>query len=131
MASGEVLFEVETDKSVSEVEAQADGFLTNVTAAAGDDVPVGQRIAIISETAEDSAPQPAPEAAPEPAPETEPKPPAPVAAPAPTRTPPQTSEGRVLASPKARRLAAEAGLDLSSWPSQVTRNPITSRIWKS
>ena len=52
VAEGEVLFEVETDKAVQEVEAQGSGFLTDVTAAEGDDVPVGQVIARISETAE-------------------------------------------------------------------------------
>ncbi len=48
--TGDVLFEVETDKSTMEVEAQADGFLTNITAQAGDDVPVGQVIALVSVT---------------------------------------------------------------------------------
>lgn len=107
--AGEILFEVETDKSVAEVEAQADGFLTDVTASPGQDVPVGQRIAMISQTAEDSAPTPV-AADPEPVvPEPEqakPSAAAPVAA-APLIT------DRVLASPKARRLAAEESLDLS------------------
>ena len=38
VAAGEVLFEVETDKSVSEVEAPRDGFLSHVQAAEGTDV---------------------------------------------------------------------------------------------
>jgi len=110
VATGDVLFEVETDKSVMEVEAQADGFLTQVSAADGDDVPVGQVIAMISATADNAlaapqAPEPAPEAVP--APDTALKPAAPVDA-APVAAP----GGRVLASPKARRLAAEEGLDL-------------------
>lgn len=49
---GEAIMEVETDKATMEVEAQADGFLSGVTADAGDDVPVGQVVATISETAE-------------------------------------------------------------------------------
>ena len=68
--TGDVLFEVETDKSVSEVEAQADGFLADVTANPGDNVPVGQRVAMISDTAEDSVPA---RTAPEPKPECEPE----------------------------------------------------------
>ena len=40
VTAGDVIMEVETDKSVMEVEAQASGFLTRVTAKAGDDVPV-------------------------------------------------------------------------------------------
>ncbi|MCD9149303.1 biotin/lipoyl-containing protein [Pseudophaeobacter flagellatus] len=52
---GDVLFEVETDKATMEVEAQAKGFLSNVGFAAGSDVPVGDVIALISETAEAAA----------------------------------------------------------------------------
>lgn len=51
VAEGDVLFEVETDKATMEVEAPAAGFLTDVTAQAGTDVPVGNVIALISQTA--------------------------------------------------------------------------------
>ena len=44
---GDVLMDVETDKSTMEVEAQADGFLCDVRAFAGEDVPVGNVIAVI------------------------------------------------------------------------------------
>lgn len=50
--AGDALMEVETDKAVVEVEAQADGFLTHVSAHAGDHVPVGHVVAVIAETAE-------------------------------------------------------------------------------
>ena len=60
--AGDVLMEVETDKAVMEVEAFADGYLVSVSAAAGEDVPVGQIVALISDTA-DTAPVPAPVAA--------------------------------------------------------------------
>ncbi len=66
VAKGDALFEVETDKATMEVEAQASGFLTDVRAQAGEDVPVGQAIARISESAEEDA-APAPLAAAEPA----------------------------------------------------------------
>ena len=45
VVKGEMLLEVETDKAVVEVEAQADGVLGGVTAKTGDVVPVGQTIA--------------------------------------------------------------------------------------
>ena len=71
--AGDALFEVETDKATMEVEAPADGFLTDVQAEAGADVPVGDVIALISATAEDSrrraaAPAPAPAPTGDPAP---------------------------------------------------------------
>lgn len=54
VAEGDPLFEVETDKAVMEVEAQVKGFLGNVTASAGDDVPVGNVVAIIAETPDEA-----------------------------------------------------------------------------
>lgn len=47
VAKGEPLAEIETDKATVEIEALADGVLAHVAAAAGDDVPVGQVIAVI------------------------------------------------------------------------------------
>ena len=44
---GEPLMEVETDKAVVEVEAPASGVLGGIRVAVGDDVPVGQVIAVI------------------------------------------------------------------------------------
>jgi pyruvate/2-oxoglutarate dehydrogenase complex dihydrolipoamide acyltransferase (E2) component len=60
VAKGDALFEVETDKATMEVEAQASGFLTGITAQEGEDVPVGAVIARISDSAEDDSPAPAP-----------------------------------------------------------------------
>ena len=57
IAVGEALFEVETDKATMEVEAQHSGFLINVVANAGDEVPVGQVIAVIGEAPNAVAPQ--------------------------------------------------------------------------
>ncbi|PXW63906.1 biotin-dependent enzyme, partial [Loktanella sp. PT4BL] len=51
VAKGDILFEVETDKATMEVEAAADGFLTDVAAGEGTDVPVGNVIAKISDSA--------------------------------------------------------------------------------
>ncbi|SFQ21150.1 biotin/lipoyl-containing protein [Tranquillimonas alkanivorans] len=61
--TGEALMEVETDKATMEVEAAFDGFLTGIRAAAGQSVPVGDVVALISETAD--APPPAPKDTPE------------------------------------------------------------------
>src|ERR1051325_3795910 len=44
---GEPLMEIETDKATLEIEAPASGILASVTAAAGDEIPVGNRIAVI------------------------------------------------------------------------------------
>src|SRR5262245_14605034 len=47
VAKGEPLMEVETDKATVEIEAPASGILSNVTASAGDEIPVGNKIAVI------------------------------------------------------------------------------------
>ncbi|HEX7974617.1 MAG TPA: dihydrolipoamide acetyltransferase family protein [Anaerolineales bacterium] len=47
VVKGEILLEIETDKAVAEIEAPASGVLTQVTAHEGEDVPVGQAIAVI------------------------------------------------------------------------------------
>ncbi|HEX7736325.1 MAG TPA: dihydrolipoamide acetyltransferase family protein [Ktedonobacteraceae bacterium] len=49
---GEALFEVETDKVTAEIEAPASGILARVSAAVGEDVPVGQTIAVLLSAAE-------------------------------------------------------------------------------
>jgi pyruvate dehydrogenase E2 component (dihydrolipoamide acetyltransferase)/2-oxoglutarate dehydrogenase E2 component (dihydrolipoamide succinyltransferase) len=115
VGADDVLFEVETDKSVNEVNAGFDGFLGATLAEAGEDVPTGQTIAIITAekpanpVARKSAGAAAPQAA---VAETKP---APVAKPAPAKhapAPAPATHGRILASPKLRRLALEQGLDL-------------------
>ena len=47
VTKGEPLMEVETDKATVEIEAPASGILKNVTASAGDEIPVGNKIAVI------------------------------------------------------------------------------------
>ena len=120
VATGDLLMEVETDKAVMEVEAQADGFLTERRAEQGVDVPVGEVIAIIGASADDVVARSAPRAAPAPTREAVGVPPASglsatsSVSPAPTiPTAPPNSGGRILASPKAKRLARERGLDLN------------------
>ena len=122
VATGDLLFEVETDKSVMEVEAQADGFLTHVSASDGDDVPVGKTIAMISATADNAVATPVTKVEPEQAPTPETMP-AVVATSSTPSTASAPEGGRILASPKARRLAAEDGLDLGQLVATGTAMP--------
>lgn len=114
---GEPLFEVETDKTTMEVEAQETGFLAEVAVGEGQDVPVGQVIARIVAQAGGAVPTVAPSRvspAPSPVAPVGAAPAASPVAPVPAPRPmPLPGGGRILASPKARRMAAEEGLDLA------------------
>jgi len=125
--SGDLLAEIETDKATMEYEAIDDGVIASILVAEGtDNVKVGTVIATITGEGEDAggakaapaAATPAPEAKaePAPAPAATPAPaPAPAAAPAPTAAAaPVASGDRIKASPLAKRLAAERGIDLST-----------------
>ncbi len=127
VADDDVLLEVETDKATMEVPAGASGFIAALYAEAGQDVPVGQVIAVISDTkpenpvltrAAPGAAKPEAKAASKPEAEKPADGKAAVAKAAPAKSPAAkpaaaATGGRIFASPKARRLAAEAGLDLS------------------
>ena len=122
VTAGEPLLVIETDKSAVDLEAPASGILADVTAAAGDEVPVAQIIAVILST-EEAAARGTSRAS------------GPVnvavlatageaAAPQPQSTtswiaggaavPAMSANGRRLASPKARRIAVERGVDLTA-----------------
>ena len=139
VAAGDVLAEVETDKAVMELVARVSGVLLRQTVKAGQTVPVSTPVALIGEPGEpvpaaagngaeagrrpgeaagrraggqagsdgstSAAPPARAQAAPSP-----PAPPAAAAAPEPAPAPPPS--GRVKASPLARRIAEERGLDL-------------------
>jgi pyruvate dehydrogenase E2 component (dihydrolipoamide acetyltransferase) len=109
---GEPLLEVETDKAVVEVESPASGTLAQVTAPEGASVPVGGRIALILLPGE---PEPTPSSGPAAAIGAAPAGPDPGVTQELAR--PAAGSGGTAAllpaSPKARRLAAEAGLDLA------------------
>ena len=132
VAVGDVLAEVETDKAVMELVARAGGTLLKQLVQAGATVPVSELVAVIGEPGEKvEAPagsQGDGQAAPanQPAPKVEPASPAPSrgpvagangqaeAAPRPAAAPAAArSAGRVKASPLARRMAAERGIDIS------------------
>lgn len=124
---GDALMEIETDKAVVEIEAEHDGILSEIRAPEGAEVPVGQVVAVIA--AAGAAPQPAPAPKPEPEPEPKPQPKAPEPAPAPPPPAPQPESrpDRILASPLARRRAAEAGIDLHTLVAQGIAQPIHLR----
>jgi pyruvate dehydrogenase E2 component (dihydrolipoamide acetyltransferase) len=111
VAKGEPLMEVETDKVTVEIESPADGVLGGMLAAEGDDVPVGQAVAYVLAAGE-SAPEPVAAAAVAAVATTNGTE---VAAPEPVSNNLLQGTGasrRVLASPKARRLAREHGVPI-------------------
>lgn len=133
----EVLAEVETDKTTMEIDVGHDGFLACIMADAGAEVPVGDTIAIVAATQEEAGEiaqaKPAPKAsgrapaasAAEPAGAMTPSA---AVTPAPAPTPSVTVAspapgGRILASPKTRRLARERGIDLRDLVAQGLPQP--------
>ena len=121
VASGDVLAEIETDKATMEVEAVDEGVLGKILVPGGTaNVKVNEPIAILLADGESAgaaaSPKPAPAAASAPA-----AAPAPVAASAPAPTAPAasapapaSSAGRIIASPLAKRIAQNEGIDLST-----------------
>jgi pyruvate dehydrogenase E2 component (dihydrolipoyllysine-residue acetyltransferase) len=123
VSMGEPLAEIDTDKATMEMQALSNGVLRKILVNEGESAPLGQLIAVIGEADEDISSvineAPAKQAAPTPAP-------APAPAPAPSSTQPaaadengharqapaQSESGRMIVSPLAARMAAEAGLDL-------------------
>lgn len=106
---GEFIVELETDKVNAEIISEEAGVLTQILAEEGDTVLVGQVIAVV-EAGEGAAPAPAAkEEAPAAPAQEAPK----AAAPAPVAVQ-ETSNERVVASPAARKLAREKGIDLAA-----------------
>ena len=139
VARGESVLVVESDKADMDVESFQDGYLAAVLMPAGSTAPVGETIGLIVETeaeiaaaqakspsapaAAAAAPEPAPAAAPPvstpaPAPAAVVAPPAPAAtAPvvaAPVIAAPVVNDGRIVASPRAKKLASQLGVDLAT-----------------
>ncbi len=124
--SGDIIAEIETDKATMEVEAVDEGTVAKIVVPAGTEgVKVNALIAVLAADGEDVAAAasgagsaaPAPKAAEAPKTEAAPAAPAPAAAaPAPAAAPAVVSAGgnRTFSSPLARRLAKEAGIDLSA-----------------
>jgi pyruvate dehydrogenase E2 component (dihydrolipoamide acetyltransferase) len=107
VTKGEPLMEVETDKAMVEIEAPATGILSNVSAAVDDEVPVGQTVAMILAPGEAPPEHPSPVSTPFPKREISPQK-------SPSATTLPRSESRItLASPAAKRMAKEKGIDLA------------------
>jgi pyruvate dehydrogenase E2 component (dihydrolipoamide acetyltransferase) len=121
VASGDALAEIETDKAVLELEATTSGVLHKILAQEDSKVPVGQLLAVIGAEGEDvssllgrsSSPSPMTRAA------------STIAAPLPSAVGPGSGESarlepitreRIDASPLARRMAEEAGIDIAQVP---------------
>ena len=122
VSMGEPLAEIDTDKATMEMQALANGVLRKIIINEGESAPLGNLIAVIGEPDEDISAllneAPAKPSTPPPAAATPPAEPEPVAAaPAETnghaKTAPAES-GRMIVSPLAARMAAEAGIDLRS-----------------
>lgn len=128
---GESVLVVESDKADMDVESFNEGYLAAVLMPAGGTAPVGETIGLIVETeaeiaevaartpaAPASAPEPAVTPAPAPAAAAAPPAPAPAPAPAtpviPVAAPASTASGRVVASPRAKKLASQLGVDLGA-----------------
>src|SRR5512133_2182450 len=103
---GEPLFELDTDKVTQEVEAEAAGVLLKIAVAEGE-VPVGKTVAFIGSEGED-----VPEVAAAASTEEDAKPSEPEPAPA-QEAAIASGNGRIKASPLARRMARERGIELS------------------
>ena len=112
---GDYLLELETDKVNVEIVSDYAGTLTEQLAGEGDTVLVGQAIAVVDESGSAQVAVSQAEAAPAVA-EAE----APKAAPAPAQQAPKAEEApsgqTVIASPAARKLAREKGIDLTAVP---------------
>ncbi|MGJ8638360.1 MAG: dihydrolipoamide acetyltransferase family protein [Opitutaceae bacterium] len=124
ISNGDMIAEVETDKATMEVECFDDGILIKQYCGEGAEVAVGDPIAAIGEAGEEApaaqssapaTPEPTPEpAAAAPAPAAPEPTPAPVAAPAPAAPAATSTGGRIKASPVAKKIAAEKGIDLAT-----------------
>jgi len=115
VASGDILAEIETDKATMEFEAVDEGTIAKILIPEGTDgVKVGTVIALIAGEGEDASPPPAPAKAEAPAPKAEAPKTEPTPAPPPPAPAPAKAEGdRVKASPLARRVAAQQGVELA------------------
>ena len=153
--SGDILAEIETDKATMEFESYADGVLLHIGVPAGQAAPVDSLLAIIGKAGEDisgllkqaeasgPAKQDAPKAEEASAPKKEAEAPKASAAPAPAQAtapapkvvaptarpaaPQPSANGRLKASPLARRLAEERGIDIARVRGSGDEGRITKR----
>ena len=135
VSRGDKLAEIETDKTVVEMEAYAEGVLRRITVEEGSLVQVGTVIAYIGDPEDEipeavSAPVVAKSDTQSPEQPPTPAPPDPVVAKSdiatePTVTVSSVGDGRVKASPIARKIAAEKGIDIATVPGTGPGSRIT------
>ena len=117
VSSGDVIAEIETDKATMEVEAVDEGTVGKIVVAEGSEgVKVNEVIAVLledGESADDIGDTPAAAPAPAEMPKEEAKAETPASAPKAPPAPSSDKGDRIFASPLARRIAADKGLDLS------------------
>ena len=128
---GDVIFEIETDKATLEMESPADGFVKHILVKIDETLPVGEPLMILGDKEED-VPQSfidslknttagAPGAAkPEPAAPSEP-----------AKSEPTRPSGKIMASPRAKKLAADLGVDLAAVTGTGPAGKITEQDVKS
>ena len=121
VSSGDIMAEIETDKATMEFEAVDEGVITAIEVAEGTEgVKVGTVIATIAGEDEDASAAPAKAASPAPPAPPTPARAEPVEAPSATVAPKaptssaQADGGRIIASPLAKRIAADRGIDLKA-----------------
>jgi pyruvate dehydrogenase E2 component (dihydrolipoamide acetyltransferase) len=112
VSAGDVIADIETDKAIMELEAYDDGVLERILVPEGESAPIGAPIGVLGDGTGDAAARSEPDSSHDisPAPE-KPAPPAPAPSPEPA-TPER--DRRPPASPLARRVARERGVDLST-----------------
>jgi pyruvate dehydrogenase E2 component (dihydrolipoamide acetyltransferase) len=115
---GDVIFDIETDKATLEMESPADGFVKHILAEVGQTLPVGELMMVLGEKDEevsqsfiDSLKGGSPAVTTASAGVAEA---APVAEPAKVAPEPSKPAGKVMASPRAKKLAEELGVDLTT-----------------
>lgn len=138
---GDVIAEVETDKANMDMEAYDEGTLLKIIAKEGDRIPVGGLLGILGEQGEDvssitseseapaseeTAAHPAEQAAPSAASQS-PQSVSTAAQPETTKAAPSRGDGRLKASPLAKRLAKERGIDIGDVKGTGTRGRIVRR----
>jgi pyruvate dehydrogenase E2 component (dihydrolipoamide acetyltransferase) len=110
---GDIIFEIETDKATLEMESPAGGFVKHILAAVDQTLPVGAPMLVLGGKDED-VPQSFVDSLAGGAPAKEQGPAEAVPAAKPSGTEPPKAAGRVMASPRAKKLAEELGVDLAA-----------------
>lgn len=134
VSKGDVLFEIETDKATLEMESPADGFVKHVLVAVDETLAVGEPLLVLGDKDED-VPQSFIDSLKGGAPATPEGAPAAEAAPTPEPAKPEPEPakpaGRIMASPRAKKLAADMGVDLAAVTGTGPGGKITEEDVKS